>query len=97
MSDDPVMLASTCRLPQAVERNDAHNTASQEKVLRSSHIQQALSHTAVAPYQALPVAGPVLTSSGVGKSPSLPVLDQAEMTEEVRAPNVSANTWWSPA
>lgn len=77
---DPVVLASTCKLPQAVVRDDHHSVEQAERVLRSTHIAN-VSNAQVAPYQALPVAGPVITTH---KSPSLPVLDHdTEMTEEV--------------
>ena len=72
---DPVTLASTCPLPNLYEGCDYPKTAPK----KSRHIpQQELNNvdvTAVAPYQAMPVAGPIITHN---KSTALAVFSEED-------------------
>ncbi|KXZ55245.1 hypothetical protein GPECTOR_3g385 [Gonium pectorale] len=77
---DPVELATSCAMPpvlskSAVPENPKHS--------RTAHLKtETYSVAAVAPYQAMPVAGPVITHH---KSTALPVLEpQAELSDEER-------------
>ena len=76
---DPVELATSCTMPPVLSKSAV---VEQPKNLRSAHLKtETYDVAAVAPYQALPVAGPVITHH---KSTALPVVEpHPEVTEEV--------------
>jgi len=85
MADATIALASSCRLMDAPSRPSAHNFPSTKdgKVLRSQHMIDPLDVTAVAPYQSMPVSGPLITHH-CAKSSALPVVEpNPDMTAEV--------------
>jgi histidine decarboxylase len=79
----PIDLAAGCKLPAAVAERCTHTeTVGHEKVLRTAHLKTEATF-AVAPYQAMPVAGPVITHN---RAPALDVLAPSdELPQEVRA------------
>jgi len=80
---EAVALASTCPLPAAVAAShDKHLTTNGEKVTRSKMLKPDNSQVQVAPYQALPVAGPIITHH---RASALKVLEPSpDMPEEER-------------
>ncbi|GIL65938.1 hypothetical protein Vafri_19565 [Volvox africanus] len=82
---DPVELATSCTMPPVLSRSAV---AEQPKTLRSAHLKvDTYNVAAVAPYQAMPVAGPVITHH---KSTALPVVEpHPEMTEEEREARIA--------
>jgi histidine decarboxylase len=76
----PVDLAAGCKLPVAVDRSHNHETVHEQKVSRNQHLKVEDAY-AVAPYQAMPVAGPVITHN---KASALDVLTpNDELSHEV--------------
>lgn len=82
---DPVSLAASCAMPPVLSKS----AVAPGEVKRSAHIKMdSYNVGAVAPYQAMPVAGPVITHH---KSTALPVVEpHPEMTAEVRT---AARAW----
>lgn len=79
-----VELISSCTLPAAVAHShDVHlSQPGGDPVLRNQRLKQGNSNVQIAPYQALPVAGPIITHH---KATALEVPEYLpEMTEEVR-------------
>ena len=59
---EAVALASSCPLPHAVAAShDMHLSSSTDNGMRNKMLKHDNSHVQVAPYQALPVAGPIIT------------------------------------
>ena len=80
---DAAELTASLPLPPVLsERATAHRTE-QSNSKRSAHLKtETFHHAAVAPYQALPVAGPVITHN---KATALPVIEpDASRSQEVR-------------
>lgn len=80
---DVVNVASSCHKPEPVSASkDRHTDACVgQKFLRSSHLADN-SKTQIAPYQALPVAGPVISQD---KYTALAIKEPApDMSDEVR-------------
>lgn len=86
---DAVEIAASCTLPPVLSKSAVHASKDEGKMLRSQYLKtETLGHAAVAPYQALPVAGPVITHH---KSTALPVLEpHPEMSDEVRGEHAVA-------
>src|SRR5688572_4216429 len=82
-ASEAVALASTCPLPHTMaDRDHKHETISQP-IKRTQHLQVDNTAVQVAPYQSLPVAGPVITHH---RAAALNVLEPtANMPREVRA------------
>lgn len=82
VESDVVELASSCHLPHPVsESHNLHPMQHHEKVLRSHHLNDPCRKTQVAPYQALPVVGPLITHH---KATVLPVNEpHPEKSDEV--------------
>ncbi|GLI60631.1 hypothetical protein VaNZ11_002828 [Volvox africanus] len=82
---DPVELATSCTMPPVLSRSAV---AEQPKTLRSAHLKvDTYNVAAVAPYQAMPIAGPVITHH---KSTALPVVEpHPEMTDEEREARIA--------
>ncbi|GIL91077.1 hypothetical protein Vretifemale_18759 [Volvox reticuliferus] len=82
---DPVELATSCTMPPVLSRSAV---VEQPKTLRSARLKvDTYNVAAVAPYQAMPVAGPVITHH---KSTALPVVEpHPEMTEEEREARIA--------
>ncbi|KAG2444886.1 hypothetical protein HXX76_001623 [Chlamydomonas incerta] len=81
---DPVSLAASCAMPPVLSKS----AVTGGEVKRSAHMKMdSYNVGAVAPYQAMPVAGPVITHH---KSTALPVVEpHPEMTEEEREARVA--------
>lgn len=89
----PVELANSAKLPHAVERSSKHETVAHDKLSRGKHLQGAETY-AVAPYQAMPVAGPVITHN---RAPALDVLEPSdELSHEVSGRPGGARVAQSP-
>jgi histidine decarboxylase len=83
MASPAVQLASSCALPAAVSHShDVHNVqATDDSVGRNQRLKQGNGNVQIAPYQALPVAGPIITHH---KATALDVQELSpEMSEEV--------------
>lgn len=85
MASPAVQLASSCALPAAVSHSyDVHNYAQSGGDVPGRKLQQGNSSVQLAPYQALPVAGPVITHN---KATALDVQELSpELNEEVSLP-----------
>ncbi|KAG2448549.1 hypothetical protein HYH02_006440 [Chlamydomonas schloesseri] len=81
---DPVSLAASCAMPPVLSKS----AVAAGEVKRSAHMKMdSYNVGAVAPYQAMPVAGPVITHH---KSTALPVVEpHPEMTEEEREATIA--------
>jgi len=90
MASPAVQLASSCALPAAVAHSgELHNVQSGgEPVLRNQRLQHGNSNVQIAPYQALPVAGPVITHH---KATALDVQEYSpDMSEEVGSVHIQS-------
>lgn len=95
MASPAVQLASSCALPAAVSHShDVHSVqATGDPVLRSERLKQGNSNVQIAPYQALPVAGPIITHI---KATALDVQELSpDMSEEVGRAVPYCRCWWS--
>jgi hypothetical protein len=78
-----IEIAAGCKLPAAVaERCTQNETVAPSKVLRTQHMKTEANY-AVAPYQAMPVAGPVITHNKAAAQDVLAPGD--ELPQEVRS------------
>jgi hypothetical protein len=83
MASPAVQLASSCALPAAVSHShDVHNVqATDDSKGRNQRLKPGNGNVQIAPYQALPVAGPIITHH---KATALDVQELSpEMSEEV--------------
>jgi hypothetical protein len=80
-------LASSCALPAAVAHShDLHHSKSEDAVQRAQ-LLKGNSNVQIAPYQALPVAGPVAGLITHHKATALNIQEPGtDMSEEVRFP-----------
>jgi hypothetical protein len=80
-------LASSCALPAAVSHSsELHHSKSEDAVQRKQHLK-GNSNVQIAPYQALPVAGPVAGIITHHRATALDVQEPGpDMSEEVRPP-----------
>ncbi len=77
-----VQLASTCSLPEPIERNDSHVSSERVQSPHKAHPGSTNSKVQVAPYQALPVAGPIITHH---RSSAFNIMEPSRgLPEEVR-------------
>jgi hypothetical protein len=81
---DTVALASTCTLPVPVAESGQRHIAHGSELKRSAHLKTNDNY-AVAPYQAMPVTGPVVSSKETRQT-GLPVLEP----DHTLSPEVSA-------
>jgi len=70
---ETVELASTCPLPQPVQDVSQRHVSNMSKEVKRSQYLKPNDNVAIAPYQALPVTGPVVAKES--KSTGLPVLE----------------------
>lgn len=85
---DVVNLASACHKPEPISASkDRHTAVQSDKVLRSQHLADN-TKTQIAPYQALPVAGPVISHH---KATALDIKEFApELSDEA---SIGLTTW----
>jgi hypothetical protein len=84
---DTVALASTCTLPVPVA--EQRHIAAGSEMKRSAHLKTNENY-AVAPYQAMPVTGPVVSSKETRQT-GLPVLEP----DHTLSPEVGSNCSWA--